>query len=132
MFSPNHLHLLVKGYILKTTKDEQVLNKWLSELVTKVGMNVISGPTSIYVYELGNEGITGTVVLSTSHAAVHIWDKENPSLIQFDLYSCKDFDPDIVLNHIDEMFGLEKGYWSFIDRNGDTFYEISNGKYNKE
>ena len=132
MFSPNHLHLLVKGYILKTTKDEQVLNKWLSELVTKVGMNVISGPTSIYVYELGNEGITGTVVLSTSHAAVHIWDKENPSLIQFDLYSCKDFDPDIVLNHIDEMFDLEKGYWSFIDRNGDTFYEISNGKYNKE
>ena len=66
MFVPNHLHLLVKGYITNPPKSEELLNDWLRELVSKVGMVVVAGPTSIYVNEPGNEGITGTVTLATS------------------------------------------------------------------
>ncbi len=131
MFVPNHLHLLVKGYITNPPKQEEVLNKWLSELVSEVGMKVVAGPTSVYVDEPGNEGITGTVTLATSHAAIHVWDKENPSMFQFDIYSCKDFEPEVVLNHIHKNFDLTEAYWSFIDRNNNVFYELKHGVWKK-
>jgi S-adenosylmethionine/arginine decarboxylase-like enzyme len=131
MFVPNHLHLLVKGYLLNPPKTEHTLNKWLSELVDTVGMKVVAGPTSVYVDEPGNEGVTGTITLATSHAAIHVWDAEIPAMFQFDIYSCKDYDPNIVLNHIDKNFDLKEAYWSFIDRNKDTFFELKNGKWIK-
>jgi len=131
MFIPNHLHLLIKGYIKNPPKDETILNKWFQELVTKVGMKVVAGPTSVYVNEPGNEGITGTVTLATSHASIHVWDKETPPMFQFDLYSCSDFTPNQVLDHIDEYFELNEAHWQFIDRNGNDFRIINSGTLHK-
>lgn len=131
MFIPNHLHLLVKGYMKNPPKAEEAVNEWLTQLVDTVGMKVIVGPASVYVDEPGNEGITGTVTLATSHAAIHIWDVQQPAMFQFDIYSCKDYEPNIVLEHIDKAFGLEEAYWSFIDRNSDVFFELKNGVWKK-
>jgi S-adenosylmethionine/arginine decarboxylase-like enzyme len=129
MFVPNHLHLLVKGYISNPPKSEEVLNQWFRELVNKVGMVVVAGPTSVYVNELGNEGITGTVTLATSHASIHVWDAIHPSMFQFDLYSCSDFTPEKVLNHINEHFNLQSATYQFIDRNDMEFKLIDSGKW---
>ena len=129
MFVPNHLHLLVKGYITNPPKSEELLNNWLRELVNKVGMVVVAGPTSIYVNEPGNEGITGTVTLATSHASIHVWDALELPMFQFDLYSCSEFTPDQVLSHINEYFTLQSATWQFIDRNDDEFKLISSGKW---
>ena len=131
MFVPNHLHLLVKGYIKTPPKTEKVLNIWFTQLVNNVGMKVVAGPTSVYVNEPGNEGITGTVTLATSHASIHVWDSEEPAMFQFDLYSCSNFTPKQVLTHIDDWFGLESATWQFIDRNTDKFIVIDSGKYKK-
>ena len=131
MFVPNHLHLLVKGYVKNPPKTAETLNVWLSELVSKVDMKVVAGPTSVYVDEPGNEGVTGTITLATSHAAIHVWDVEEPAMFQFDIYSCKDYDPNVVLNHIDNNFDLTEAYWSFIDRNKDEFFELKNGIWKK-
>jgi S-adenosylmethionine/arginine decarboxylase-like enzyme len=108
-----------------------VLNIWFTQLVNNVGMKVVAGPTSVYVDEPGNEGITGTVTLATSHASIHVWDAEKPAMFQFDLYSCSDYTPQQVLKHIDEWFGLESATWQFIDRNTDEFIVIDSGKYKK-
>jgi S-adenosylmethionine/arginine decarboxylase-like enzyme len=116
MFTPNHLHLLVRGYIQTPPKDEAILNQWLKDLVKKVRMVVVAGPTSVYVDEPGNEGITGTVTLATSHAAIHVWDKSNPAFFQFDIYSCSEFSAEEVLDHF-EQFGLISCEYLYIDRN---------------
>jgi S-adenosylmethionine/arginine decarboxylase-like enzyme len=116
VFTPNHLHLLVRGYLQTPPKEEAVLNQWLIELVERVRMVVVAGPTSVYVDEPGNEGITGTVTLATSHAAIHVWDKADPAFFQFDIYSCSAFSADEVLNHFDQ-FGLVSCQWIYIDRN---------------
>jgi len=129
MFVPNHLHLLVKGYISNPPKSEETLNQWFRELVNKVGMVVVAGPTSVYVNELGNEGITGTVTLATSHASIHVWDAIHPSMFQFDLYSCSEFTPEQVLSHINEHFNLQSATWQFIDRNDMEFKLIDSGKW---
>jgi S-adenosylmethionine/arginine decarboxylase-like enzyme len=119
----------VKGYITNPPKSEETLNVWFRQLVNKVGMVVVAGPTSVYVNEHGNEGITGTVTLATSHASIHVWDALELPMFQFDLYSCSDFTPEQVLNHIDENFSLQSATWQFIDRNSDDFKLIDNGKW---
>jgi S-adenosylmethionine/arginine decarboxylase-like enzyme len=116
MFTPNHLHLLVKGHIKNPPKSEEILNQWFKELVNNVRMVVVAGPTSVYVDEPGNEGITGTVTLATSHAAIHIWDKQEPAMFQFDIYSCSCFEASEVIEHLNE-FELVDCEWLFIDRN---------------
>jgi S-adenosylmethionine/arginine decarboxylase-like enzyme len=116
MFTPNHLHLLVKGHIKNPPKSEEILNQWFKELVNKVRMVVVAGPTSVYVDEPGNEGITGTVTLATSHAAIHVWDKQEPAMFQFDIYSCSCFEVTEVIEHLNE-FELIDCEWLFIDRN---------------
>jgi S-adenosylmethionine/arginine decarboxylase-like enzyme len=122
----------VKGYITNPPKSEEILNQWFRELVNKVGMVVVAGPTSVYVNELGNEGITGTVTLATSHASIHVWDAIHPSMFQFDLYSCSDFTPEQVLNHINEHFDLQSATYQFIDRNDMEFKLIDSGKWKAE
>jgi S-adenosylmethionine/arginine decarboxylase-like enzyme len=116
VFKPNHLHVLIKGHLNRPPKDEATLNDWFRRLVTKVRMVVVAGPTSVYVNEPGNEGITGTVTLATSHASIHVWDAESPAMFQFDLYSCSCFSVDEVLDHFAE-FEITDAEWMYLDRN---------------
>jgi S-adenosylmethionine/arginine decarboxylase-like enzyme len=131
VFTPNHLHLLVKGNIKTPPKTEKLLNIWFGQLVNNVGMKVVAGPTSVYVNEPGNEGITGTVTLATSHASIHVWDNDNPPMFQFDLYSCSEFTAKQVLDHIDDWFGLIEAHYQMIDRNGNDFRIIDSGHFIK-
>ena len=132
MFVPNHLHLLVNGYLKSPPQTEKVLNIWFTQLVDNVGMKVVAGPTSVYVNEPGNEGITGTVTLATSHASIHVWDNDKPPMFQFDLYSCCEFSPKVVLKHIDDWFGLLEAHYQMIDRNGNDFKIIDSGNFKKK
>ena len=127
MFVPNHLHLIVRAHVNKPPESEKELNDWLEELVSLVGMKVVAGPTSVYVHDEGNEGVTGTITLATSHASVHVWDHERPSLVQFDIYSCKEYSIETVLNHLDK-FNTDSHEWMFIDRN-DGLRIVSHGRW---
>jgi S-adenosylmethionine/arginine decarboxylase-like enzyme len=115
-FVPYHQHLLMKVWIENPPKESSVLNEWFINLVHTVGMEVVAGPTSVYVDYPGNEGLTGTVTLATSHASIHIWDHYVPAMAQFDIYSCKCF----TLEQVMECFkpwGIVKAEWVMIDRN---------------
>lgn len=115
-FVPYHQHLLMKVWIENPPKEASVLNEWFINLVHTVGMEVVAGPTSVYVDYPGNEGLTGTVTLATSHASIHIWDHYVPAMAQFDIYSCKCF----TLEQVMECFkpwGIVKAEWVMIDRN---------------
>jgi S-adenosylmethionine/arginine decarboxylase-like enzyme len=81
-------------------------------------MNVISGPHVVYSDMVDNEGFTAVAVLDFSHLSIHTWDKVNPALIEFDLFSCKDFDVNIVLDKLNE-FDIITSSQLVVDR--DTF-----------
>jgi len=125
-FIPFHQHLLVKAWVKNPPKEVEVLNKWFVELVRKVGMNVVAGPNCVYVNEPGNEGLTGTVTLATSHSSIHIWDELELPLIQFDIYSCKEFKSTDVIDCFNE-WDLVKIEWVMIDRK-HTLSIVSQGK----
>ena len=115
-FVPYHQHLIVRCLVKSPIREVAILNKWFADLVEKVGMVVVAGPTSVYVSEEGNEGLTGTVTLATSHASIHIWDAEYPHLVQFDIYSCKCFEVQDVIDHLNVMELLNYQIMT-VDRN---------------
>ena len=119
-----HKHLLVKAEVVSAPKNYRTLNDWLTRLVSAIDMKVCIEARSVYVDEPGNRGLTGQVGIETSHIAIHIWDEESPAFIQMDVYSCKDFNPEIIPEFLNEWTVLN--YESLlIDRSGAGFTIVS-------
>ncbi len=111
-----HNHLLINAKINKVVKDPEVLKQWLIEFVTKIGMKVAAGPISVYVDVPGNKGITGGVLIETSHIALHIWDEVSPALLQFDVYTCSCLPMEIVRTEIALFFDVQEYSYLLLDR----------------
>ena len=65
----------------------------------------LKGPIVAYSDKVGNRGLTGIVIIETSHIAFHSWDESLPAVIQLDIYSCKDFEPKHIFKEL-EVFNL--------------------------
>jgi S-adenosylmethionine/arginine decarboxylase-like enzyme len=100
---PVHKHLLIRAEVNNPITEEKKLKKWLRNLVKKIDMKIIKGPFAGYVTKEGNRGLTGIVMIETSHISIHIWDEELPALVQCDVYSCAEFSMNEVLGHFVEM-----------------------------
>jgi S-adenosylmethionine/arginine decarboxylase-like enzyme len=94
---PAHKHLIIRAEVNRPITSEKEIKKWLRNLVKKIDMNIIKGPYASYVSKEGNRGITGIVMIETSHIAIHVWDEETPALVQCDVYSCAEFSSNEVL-----------------------------------
>jgi S-adenosylmethionine/arginine decarboxylase-like enzyme len=112
---PVHKHLLIRAEVDRPITSERELKKWLKELVKKIDMKIIKGPYAAYVTKEGNRGITGLVMIETSHIAIHIWDETSPALIQCDVYSCANFMTSEVIEEFQVMTPVKMDYM-FLDR----------------
>ena len=115
MVIPEHKHLIIRAEINNAPKDPAWVKEWLSSLVDKIDMKICSGPHTAYVDSPGNSGVTGVVVIETSHIAVHVWDEPDPALFQLDVYTCGPFDMDIIFDDINQ-FDPSKVEWKYLDR----------------
>lgn len=112
----NHKHIIIDAFVLRPmTKPEEVV-AWLNRLVSKVEMEVFMEARARYDETPGNEGVTGDVVITTSHASIHIWSQQERPRVSFDLYSCKDFSDRDVIDMVKEMEATELRH-IVIDRN---------------
>ena len=114
-----HKHLIVRAEVYRPPMDEKFLTSWLNQFIEKIGMKVMMGPYVKYSNMVGNRGITGAAIIETSHIVMHIWDEVSPALMQFDVYSCGEFDPETICNKIDEDFAVHKIEYKFFDREHD-------------
>ncbi len=116
-----HHHLILNAVVENDHTSVQTCRDWLNALVPKIHMNILVPANCIRCDDPGNEGITGTVVISTSHAAFHYWSPDSacPSRLSFCLYSCAPFDPDVVYAHVDEFWGIQSSRLKVFDRNWD-------------
>ena len=94
---PKHKHLIIRAEVNRPITGEKEIKKWLRKLVKKIEMNIIKGPYASYVSKEGNRGITGILMIETSHIAMHVWDEISPALVQCDVYSCAEFSSSEVL-----------------------------------
>ena len=94
---PVHKHLIIRAEVNHPPLTEKYVRLWLRKLVKKIDMNIIKGPYASYVNKEGNRGVTGVVMIETSHIAIHVWDESSPALVQCDVYSCAEFSSNEVL-----------------------------------
>jgi S-adenosylmethionine/arginine decarboxylase-like enzyme len=114
-----HKHLIVRAEAVNPPMDEEFLRRWLEKFIDEIGMKVMMGPYVKYSHMVGNRGITGAAIIETSHIVMHVWDEPNPALLQFDVYSCGEFDPETICNKIKKDFNTTKIEYKFIDREHD-------------
>ena len=100
----HHIHILVTGYTLESFTEDSVsfLEQWFRELVDAIDVNILVEPKAVWCDTKDNEGVTGTVVIDTSHCSLHHWSGENP-YYKFDLYSCKDYEVEVVLEYLKKL-----------------------------
>lgn len=112
----DHKHLLVNCTFKETPfKDEVFTESWLEEIVDKIDMEILYPAKAVKCYDEGNEGITAFCMITTSHLCLHSWETTDPNLVQFDVYSCKDFSQEIILDAIREFRPIRLGC-RFINR----------------
>jgi S-adenosylmethionine/arginine decarboxylase-like enzyme len=113
-----HKHLIVRADIGKCPKEEDLnkISDWIRSLIKKIDMKLLAGPYTTYVNEKGNKGMTSVAIIETSHIALHIWDETSPGLMQLDVYSCANFNPQDVFEKVNEIFQIVKMEYKFLDR----------------
>ena len=110
-----HKHLIIRAECLDPPLDPQYVEQWLKNVVELIGMKVCKGPISAYGDVEGNEGATGVVIIETSHIAIHVWDRRIPALVQLDVYTCGDLQPQKIFNALQE-FDVQKLEYKYLDR----------------
>tara|TARA_R110002153_G_scaffold84197_2_gene211010 strand:+ start:3954 stop:4373 length:420 start_codon:yes stop_codon:yes gene_type:complete len=111
----HHKHLIVRAEVLETPTVEVEAEAALSELISAVGMVPMIGPLAKYCPMEGNEGITAVAIIETSHVVLHAWDACDPKMIQLDVYTCGELDPEIVFDWLKRFSPLAVSH-KFIDR----------------
>ena len=119
-----HKHLLVRAEVKAPIVNKNKAIKFLRKLIKAINMKAMYGPTASYCKMKGNRGVTAFAIIETSHIAMHIWDEVNPALVQLDVYSCADMDPNKVIEIINQELETVKIEYKFLDRDND-FKEIT-------
>ena len=122
-----HKHLIIRAEAVSPPMDEEFLRRWLEKFIKEIGMKVMMGPYVKYSNIIGNRGITGAAIIETSHIVMHVWDEPDPALLQFDVYSCGEFDPETICDKIKKDFNTTKIEYKFLDREHDLkeIYKIN-------
>lgn len=116
-----HKHLIVRADIgwCPSAEDMNLVSDWVRALIKRIDMNLLAGPYTTYVSEAGNKGLTTVAIIETSHVALHIWDETDPGLMQLDVYSCADFDPQDVFDAVNDTFQTKRLEFKFLDRENE-------------
>jgi S-adenosylmethionine/arginine decarboxylase-like enzyme len=118
-------HVKVVGYgAAGLLGSVDVVRTLLKDLVAALGMRPLGEPVmhdvDIDLSKLGGPvfedegGVTGTIVLSTSHCAIHTWPAREKPFFVMDVYSCRDFEPDTVRRMLEERVGLTSARFTDI------------------
>ena len=113
-----HKHLIVRADIGWCPQEEDLnkISDWIRNLIRKIDMQLLAGPYTTYVNEKDNKGMTSVAIIETSHIALHIWDEVKPGLMQLDVYSCADFNPQDIFDMVNALFKTVKIEYKFLDR----------------
>jgi len=85
----------------KEMNNTKSIYKFLSKLVKIIKMKKMIEP----VVKQGKPylaGVSGFIMIETSHCSIHTFTKENR--LNMDIYSCRDFDENKVIEHLNNTF----------------------------
>lgn len=97
--------------------DMEWLRSFLVALAKELGVTIVNGPTLVSFKEatptLPEAGISGFVVIATSHMAFHTWPETG--YVQVDISSCKPFDPEAIRKMVIAFLNIERVEYIAVD-----------------
>ena len=110
-----HKHLLVRAEVNSPPlfRDREKIDNEIKSLIKNIDMNILSGPHTAWSNKEGNEGYSSVAIIDTSSITFHSW--LQPSVIQLDVYSCKNFKIKTIFNWL-AQWDLEKVDYKYLDR----------------
>ena len=111
-----HKHLIIRAEAVRPPTNVEKLTTWLKEFIESINMKIMMGPYVKYCEMEGNRGITGIAVIETSHIVMHVWDEPHPALMQFDIYSCGEFNHTEICKKIMDDFDIHKIEYKYLNR----------------
>jgi S-adenosylmethionine decarboxylase len=117
-FGP-HLMMDCRGVSFEKCSDLQYVWEFLNTLPDRIGMTKITQP---YVFPYSglvpeDEGLTGVVIIAESHLTFHSFIRKD--YFFFDLFSCKSFDVDHVIQEVVTTFEVDYPEIHRVDRGRD-------------
>lgn len=116
------MHLIIDGYgnDQKILQDEKFIYQLLDSYPSQIGMTKISQPfvTKYTGSHPEDWGVSGIVIIAESHISVHTF--VGRSYLNIDVFSCKDFDVEKVVEDLKNQFRLTKFRSYLVDRNWST------------
>ena len=113
------MHLMLDGYgcAKEPLADANILYNLLDKLPEKIGMTKMTKPYIVFT-DGNNEkdpgGWSGFVLIEESHISIHTFIKRK--FFTFDLYSCKEFDTEIVIKDLKKLFKTSDVEFSVEER----------------
>jgi S-adenosylmethionine/arginine decarboxylase-like enzyme len=101
-----HLILDAAGCSPKMIRCPIVIGQFARTLVKRIDMVPYGEPQVVKFGSGGKEGYTLVQLIETSNITAHFVDENNSMYL--DVFSCKDFDPDVVQEAVHEFFDAQK------------------------
>jgi S-adenosylmethionine decarboxylase len=114
-------HLIIDmGECNESINDVNQVENFIRTLVQTIDMKPIGEPIMVYVDEDGQKGVTGVQIITTSTITFH-GDDEGKA-VYLDVFSCKEFDMNTVLQLTTQYFNPQRIKHSWIIR--DAFNSV--------
>ena len=112
-------HLIFDGFGVnrdKLSSFDYVFN-FLNKLPIKIKMKKLTTPYVVIANSKQkiNWGISGFIMIQTSHISCHTWPEKN--YLSIDVYSCKDFNEKKILDILKNYWQPKKIKWKVLSRN---------------
>lgn len=128
----NHFKFLFVGD-RKKLGDVDVVKKFVADLIPTIRMTLLgdvhaySVPIELAKASLECEedegGVTCVGVLSTSHVAIHTWPERSYAVL--DVYSCREFDSEVVLDLVMGTFHVSHNAFLMSDLSDSLRYPFA-------
>jgi S-adenosylmethionine/arginine decarboxylase-like enzyme len=109
-----HLHLDCSGCDSESIKSYQTIYDFSKELVITIDMVPYGEPQIVNFGSGDKEGYTLIQLIETSNIAAHFVNENNH--IYLDVFSCKNFDQNVVKQLVKKYFGAKKMKKTFLRR----------------
>lgn len=109
-------HLTIDAYDCdaKSISDQFNIKQFVEVLVPKINMKAFGGPLIIKFGSGAAQGYTLVQLIETSNITAHFAEEDNS--MYFDLFSCKEFDKDLVTNLVRQYFKPQEVVVNLVER----------------
>jgi len=115
-----HIHMTVNAKVSPSFRElsREDTKRFIDRLLNEIGMKPLGPLNWADAEDLDFPGQSFVQMITTSHCSLHFFSETNE--IYFDLYSCKEFSHEHVVDMLNEKFGITEWHGILYTRATDS------------